>query len=160
MNLVELAASKGVFICSAESLTAGLISAEIAKTPGASEVLLGGLVLYQDSIKSQLLGVSQSLMDSQTSVDPEVAAQMATMAQAKFARAAGCEAQHVLAVATTGAAGPAAVGQQLPGTVLIAIALRDRVSVYAENFAGDRASVTRAAVERAVSLIREHLEAL
>lgn len=160
MNLIELAVSKGVLICAAESLTAGLITAEVSKTPGASKVLLGGMVLYQDSVKSQMLGVSKALIDSQTSVDPEVAAQMATAAQAKFAKAAGISVQKVLAIATTGAAGPEAVGHQAPGTVFIAIAMGEQVSVYAESFSGDRAEVTLAAVDRSMSLIREHLEAI
>ena len=160
MNLVELAASKGVLICSAESLTAGLVSAEIAKTPGASKVLLGGMVLYQDQIKAQLLGVSKTLMESQTSVDPEVAAQLATAVQAKFANAAGVNTNQVMAIATTGAAGPDWVGNQAPGTVFISIARGDEVSVYAEYFEGDRSEVTLATVERAISLLREHLEAI
>ena len=160
MNLVELALSKGVLICSAESLTAGLVTAEISKTPGASKILLGGMVLYQDQIKAQLLGVSKSLMESQTSVDPEVAAQMATAAQVKFANAAGVNAQQVMAIATTGAAGPDWVGNQAPGTVFISIACSDQVSVYAEQFEGDRSEITDAAVKRAISLLREHLEAI
>lgn len=160
MNLVELAAFKGVLICSAESLTAGLVTAEISRTPGASKILLGGMVLYQDQIKAQLLGVSKSLMESQTSVDPEVAAQMATAAQAKFANAAGVSAQRVMAIATTGAAGPDWVGNQAPGTVFISIAYSDQVSVYAEQFQGDRSEITHASVRRAVSLLREHLEAI
>lgn len=159
MNLVELAASKDVLICCAESLTAGLVTAEIAKTPGASKVLLGGMVLYQDQIKAQLLGVSKTLMESQTSVDPEVAAQLATAVQAKFAKAAGVGIERVIAVATTGAAGPDWVGNQAPGTVFISIAHRDQVSVYAEEFEGDRSEVTSATVQRAISLLREHLEA-
>lgn len=160
VNLVELAASKGVLICSAESLTAGLVTAEIAKTPGASKVLLGGMVLYQDQIKAQLLGVSKTLMESQTSVDPEVAAQLATAVQAKFAKAAGVGIDRVLAIATTGAAGPAGVGNQGPGTVYISVAHGDRVSVYAEAFEGNRSEITRASVDRAISLLREHLEAI
>lgn len=157
MNLVELALAKGLLICTAESLTAGSIAAEIAKTPGASGVLLGGLVLYQDGIKSQLLGVSKALIDSQTAVDPEVAAQMATAAQAKFANAAGATLAKVVAVASTGAAGPDWVGNQAPGTVFIAIASGDRVAVYAEQFPGDRTQVTLATVQRAISLLREHV---
>lgn len=160
VNLVELAASKGVLICSAESLTAGLVTAEIAKTPGASKVLLGGMVVYQDQMKAQLLGVSKTLMESQTSVDPEVAAQLATAALAKFANAAGVSIDRVLAIATTGAAGPDAVGNQAPGTVFISIAHGDRVSVYAEAFQGDRSEVTRATLQRAILLLREHLEAI
>lgn len=160
MNLVELAKSKGVLICTAESLTAGLVSAEIAKTPGASGILAGGLVVYQDSTKSQLLGVSAGLIESQSAIDPEVAAQMATSAQVRFSRAAGIESNRMLAIATTGVAGPGSVRGKVPGTVFIAIAFGEQVAVYAEQFLGDRAAVTSSTVERCMSLIREHLEAI
>lgn len=160
MNLVELAVSKGMLICTAESLTAGLVSAAIAKTPGASGTLLGGIVAYQDSTKSQLLGVSSGLIEVQSSVDPEVAAQMASAAQAKFARAASVETDRVLAIATTGVAGPQDVRGKTPGTVFIAIASGAHLSVYAEQFEGDRFEITSMTVERCLSLLREHLEAI
>lgn len=159
MNLIELAKLKAVFICTAESLTAGLVAAELAKTPGASEVLLGGVVAYQDVIKSQILGVSKVLMESQTSVDPEVAAQMALGACAKFANAAGLVSERVIALATSGVAGPGSVGHQIPGTVYIALATGEEVAVYAEQFEGSRAVITTSTVERSISLLREHLEA-
>ncbi len=158
MNLVELAKSKGVFLCTAESLTAGLVSAEIAKTPGASAVLLGGLVVYQDSAKAQLLGVSAGLIQAQSAVDPEVAAQMASSVQAKFANAAGMDSSRVLGIATTGVAGPDEVMGKSPGTVFIAVALGQQISVYAEQFEGDRAAITAATVDRCMFVIREHLD--
>lgn len=158
MNLVELAYSKGLSICSAESITSGCLIAELTKTPGASKVVLGGLVVYQDHIKSQLLGVSKSLIESQSSVDPEVAAQMALSALAKFARASGLEQDRILSIATTGVAGPDAVADVAPGTVFFAIATGEAVSVYQEFFAGDRQAVTEQAIAKGVALLREHLE--
>jgi len=158
MNLIELASSRGLSICTAESITSGSLIAELTKTPGASKVVLGGMVVYQDQIKAQLLGVSTSLMESQSSVDPEVAAQMALSALAKFARASGLEQNRILSIATTGVAGPEAVGGKAPGTVFFALATGESVSVYQESFAGNRESVTDQAIAMGLLLIREHLE--
>lgn len=158
MNLIELAQSKGISICTAESITSGGLVSELTKTPGASKVVLGGMVVYQDQIKSQLLGVSKSLIESQSAVDPEVAAQMALSSLAKFARAAGQEHGQVLAIATTGVAGPERVAEKPAGTVFFALAHGESVAVYQEFFAGDRDSITRQAIAKGVKLIREHLE--
>lgn len=158
MNLVELALSRGVQLCTAESLTAGRVCASIAAWPGASKVLLGGLIAYQDQVKSQLLGVSPGLIESQSAVDPEVAAQLALGAQAKFSKAAGANPTTTLAISTTGVAGPDSVGIHSVGTVYIGVAFGDRLSVYAEQFAGDREQITSSTIERCLELIREHLE--
>lgn len=160
MNLIELAESKGVWLCTAESLTAGMVSSALASFPGASKALIGGLVVYQDQAKSQLLGVSSSLIANQTAVDPEVAAQLAVSASHKFALAMGVPAVKVLAVATTGVAGPDAVGDKAPGEVYLAVAQGESVKVYSEHFVGDRAEIRTAATERALALIWEHLETL
>lgn len=160
MNLIDLAHSKGVWLCAAESLTAGMVCSALASFPGASNSLIGGLVVYQDQAKSQLLGVSSSLIANQTAVDPEVAAQLAVSASHKFALAMGVPAGRVLAVSTTGVAGPDAVGDKLPGEVYLAVAQGEAVKVYSELFHGDRPAIRQAATERALELIREHLEAL
>jgi PncC family amidohydrolase len=160
MNLIELAHSKGLWLCAAESLTAGLVASGLASLPGASKSFIGAIVAYQDQAKSQLLGVSSSLIANQSAVDPEVAAQLATAASHKFALAMGLASDKVLAVSTTGVAGPDSVGEKRPGEVYLAVARGDDVQVYAELFQGDRDEIRRAAVTRALALLREHLEAL
>ena len=51
LRLVRLATERGVTLCCAESLTAGMVSSNIASVPGASAVLLGGAVTYTNQIK-------------------------------------------------------------------------------------------------------------
>lgn len=160
MTLVELAVSKGVWLCTAESLTAGMVSAQLASFPGASKCLIGALVVYQDQAKAQLLGVSSALIANQTAVDPEVAAQLAISASKKFAAAMGLDPARVLAVSTTGVAGPNTVGDKQPGEAYLALARDEQVAVFGEHFAGSRAEIRESVTVRALELIREHLEAL
>jgi nicotinamide-nucleotide amidase len=157
MNLIQLAESRGVWLCTAESLTAGSLAAAIAAEPGASKAFLGSLVSYQDSIKSQLLGVSAPLIANQSAVDPEVCAQMAQGAVRKFAKAAGLDEAKVLAVSTTGVAGPDPVGDKAVGLVYLGLASGERVVVHELSLSGGRKEIVSAVVARALELVREEL---
>ena len=84
LRLVRLATERGVTLCCAESLTAGMVSSNIASVPGASAVLLGGAVTYTNQIKEHLLSVSEKTIQEVTEVSFEVAQQMASRARSLF----------------------------------------------------------------------------
>lgn len=155
--MIEQAIAKGLVIATAESLTAGLLSSTIADTPGASNVLLGGVVSYQDAIKSQLLGVSAQLLASQSAVAPEVATQMAAGIRAKLASATGTNPEKVIGISTTGVAGPASVGVKPVGEVYIGLSSAVGERVYAEHFSGTRAEIRQQVVARAIEILREEI---
>lgn len=158
MNLIALAESKGVYLCAAESLTAGRIATEIAKSPGASKVFLGSIVSYSDSSKSGLLAVAANLIAERTSVDAEVAIQMARGARAKFAEANRLDIEKVMAVSATGVAGPDSVGDKPPGLVLIGIASSQGGRATSLQLAGNRSEISELAAMAALALMREELE--
>ncbi|EHI46902.1 competence/damage inducible protein cinA [Rhodococcus opacus PD630] len=56
-DLVAVLTARGETVATAESLTAGLLTATIAGVPGASNVLRGGLVVYATDLKATLAGV-------------------------------------------------------------------------------------------------------
>ncbi|WP_448812205.1 CinA family protein [Agromyces bauzanensis] len=68
---------RGLRIAVAESLTGGLLVAELTRIPGASVVVNGGVVAYDTDVKRSLLGVSAELLEREGAVHPEVARQMA-----------------------------------------------------------------------------------
>jgi PncC family amidohydrolase len=156
-EVIRLAQEKGLHIATAESLTAGLISAKLADVPGASKVLLGGIVSYQDQVKSQLLGVSPGLLQMQSAVDPEVAAQLAEGVRAKFAFAMRLEQSMVIGLSATGVAGPDSVGQHEAGEVYLGLSSERGTKVFAEKFAGSRAEIRAKTLDRAVEILREEL---
>lgn len=155
--MIAEAAAKGLRIATAESLTAGLLAASIAETPGASSVLLGSVVSYQDEIKIQVLGVSSQLIATASAVDPEVAIQMADSVRTKFATAMNLPTQSVIGISTTGVAGPDPVGSKPVGEVYIGLSSPSGQRVYARVYSGDRNEVRKQVVADCLSILWEEI---
>ncbi len=158
MNLIELATSKGLFLCSAESLTAGQLAAGIAGKPGASKAFLGSIVAYSDASKAELLSVPAEMISEQTAVSEAVAVAMSQNSRELFARANRLASDRVVSVATTGVAGPDPVGANPVGLVFIAISSRRGCRVQEFRFEGNRETITSSAVIEATAMLREELE--
>ncbi|TLM74086.1 CinA family protein [Pseudarthrobacter sp. NamB4] len=136
-------------VATAESLTAGMVSAVLADTPGASGMLQGGVVAYQNSVKANLLKVSQELLADVGSVDGGVAAAMAAGARTALGADIG--------VATTGVAGPEAHDGKPVGTVYIGIATAAGTHGFEYLFSGSRAEIRGQACGAALERLFEVL---
>lgn len=113
--VIERLQQRGCTLALAESCTGGLLAARLTDVPGASAVLLGGVVAYADAAKQELLGVPAALLQQHGAVSEAVAAAMAAGARERF--------RADVAVATTGIAGPAGGSAHKPvGTVCFALA--------------------------------------
>ena len=114
--VIATATKLGLTVGCAESLTGGLVAADIVSIPGASAVFRGSIVAYDSMLKNDLLGVDASTLASTGAVSAEVASAMAEGALARL----GVD----VAVATTGVAGPDPdpVSGEAPGVVFIAVA--------------------------------------
>ena len=112
-DVVRLLTVRGETLAVAESLTGGLVAAEITSVPGASKVFRGSVTAYATALKRELLGVDAGLLAARGAVDAQVAAQMA----AGVCRALGAD----WGIATTGVAGPDAQDGQPVGTVFVAV---------------------------------------
>lgn len=142
-------AARGWTLGVAESLTGGLVLAELVAVPGASAVLRGGVVAYATDLKRDLLGVPADLLAARGAVDPEVARHMARGVRVATAADVG--------LATTGVAGPDPQDGKEPGLVFVAVSTPDADEVRRLDTAGDRAAVRGAAVGAALGLAREVL---
>lgn len=67
-----------------ESMTGGTIASKIVLTKGISEVFKGGLISYQDDIKTHVLGVDDSLIKTYGVASKEVSKDMALKGNALF----------------------------------------------------------------------------
>jgi nicotinamide-nucleotide amidase len=142
-EIVATLAARRQTIAVAESLTGGLLVAELIRTPGASAVVLGGVVAYSTELKHSLLGVDAGLLAAHGAVHPDVAAQMATGVRVALAVAAGPA--HI-GISTTGVAGPAAQDGQPVGTVYLGFAIGNEVRTTHLQFGGSRDDIRSAVV--------------
>jgi nicotinamide-nucleotide amidase len=134
----------------AESCTGGMLAARITALPGASKIFLGGIVSYDDSIKTRTLGVEESVIEKHGAVSKETALAMAKGVRAKI--------KSNYALAITGLAGPTGGTEQKPvGTVWIAIADERGVEAFHFLFRGDRQIIRERSTISALELLRKRL---
>ncbi|MEU4154750.1 CinA family protein [Streptomyces sp. NPDC026659] len=156
-ELVRLLTASGETLAVAESLTGGLVAAEITAVPGASRVFRGSVTAYATELKHRLLGVDAALLERRGAVDPQVAAQMA----AGVRQALGAD----WGIATTGVAGPDPQDGNPVGTVFVAIAgpAGKRLDpapggkVEALRLNGSRAEIRRESVRSVLALLLREL---
>jgi PncC family amidohydrolase len=113
--LVQHLREKSRTLALAESCTAGLVAALIARISGASGVLWGSFVCYTAEAKIAMLGLDGKRLAQYGLVSAETARDMALGALAKSGAS--------LSASVTGLAGPDGDGSGVPvGTVWIALA--------------------------------------
>ena len=138
-------------VATAESLTGGLVGVTLTDVPGSSAVYLGGLIVYATELKGTLAGVPEEILERDGAVAATTAGELALGAARR------CHADW--GVSTTGVAGPEGQEGHPPGTVFVGVA-RDGEVVEVQRLAlsGDRESIRRQTVERALDLLLKHLD--
>jgi nicotinamide-nucleotide amidase len=141
---------QGLTVAVAESLTGGLLAAELISVPGASAVVIGGVVAYQTPLKHLLLDVPAELLAARGAVDPDVAVAMAVGVR----RALAVEGRPAdVGISTTGVAGPDPQDGQAPGTVYVALSAGGGTRVTRLALEGDRAAIRSATVSESLSML-------
>ncbi|WP_128374967.1 CinA family protein [Streptomyces cavernae] len=156
-DVVRLLTVKGETLAVAESLTGGLVAAEITAVPGASKTFRGSVTAYATELKHQVLGVDAALLAAQGAVNPQVAAQMAAGVRMFLGTDWG--------LATTGVAGPEPQDGQPVGTVFVAVDGPSEPGekgfgggkVAALRLNGDRAEIRMESVRSVLALLLEEL---
>ena len=110
-EIVETLTGRGETIAVAESLTGGLLVAELITVPGASLVVRGGVVAYATDLKARLLGVDDALLARVGAVHAEVATQMARGVRLRLAVDVSAELQPAVELPVVGEEEPRAVGR-------------------------------------------------
>ncbi|MFF2406827.1 CinA family protein [Streptomyces sp. NPDC058092] len=145
-RVLELLVERGETLAVAESLTGGLVAAELTSVPGASHSFRGSVTAYATPLKRELLGVDGALLAARGAVDPDVARQMATGVR----RVLGAD----WGMATTGVAGPEPQDGKPVGTVYVAVAGPDgAVNVTALRLNGGRADIRSESVRSVLALL-------
>lgn len=150
-TVVRLARERGEVIATAESCTGGMIASALTDVPGSSAVFTGGVVAYDNSVKSGLLNVPPGLLAQFGAVSEETARAMAEGALAVPGA--------TIAVATTGIAGPDGGSEDKPvGLVWFAFARAGgEVRTAEHRLQGARAAVRGRATLIALDMLRREL---
>ena len=144
--VLDRARRAGLRLAAAESCTGGMVGTRLTAVPGSSDVFVGGVVCYDDRLKTLLLDVDPATIARHGAVSGEVAAEMATGALTRLAADA--------AVSVTGIAGPGGGSAEKPvGTVCIGVAGRGPVETARMVFGGNREEVRARAAQAALRML-------
>ena len=145
--VLDLCRERGLTLATAESCTGGLVAARLTDLPGASDVFLGAVVAYDDTVKAAELGVPQDVLAAHGAVSAETAAAMARGARERF----GAD----VAVAVTGIAGPGGGTVEKPvGLVHLHAVGPSGELARRLDFPGDRETIRLRSAVAALHLVR------
>ncbi len=153
LKLIDSLRQHGKTVAAAESCTAGMFCSRIGDIPGASDILLGGVVSYANEVKENILGVPGEILRTVGAVSEPCAAKMAEGVR----RITGAD----ITVSVTGIAGPGGGTPDKPvGTVCFGLA--DEKGTVTETvhfgYKSDRAKIRRLTVARAMMNVIRRLE--
>lgn len=146
-QILDLARRSSIRLSTAESCTAGLISAALTDLPGSSDVFDRGFVTYSNAAKIEMLGVLPGTLTAHGAVSEQVAREMAEGALRHSAAQ--------IAVSVTGIAGPGGSEFKPEGRVCFGLA-RTGQPTFTETVefgALGRAQVRAATCDHALALI-------
>ncbi|KGG16672.1 Molybdopterin binding motif [Prochlorococcus sp. MIT 0602] len=147
--VIDLLRKRSETLTIAESCTGGRIASALTSVPGSSDVFLGGVIAYNNSIKQKVLGVPNELINKYGAVSEQVAKEMALGALQKF--------QADWSIAISGVAGPSGGTPTKPiGLVELCIASPKGIQSTQENFGVHRAreGIQKLSVVRALDKLR------
>ena len=138
-------------IVSAESCTAGLLSANLTEIPGSSAFFEQGYITYSNNSKTSVLGVENKTLKKYGAVSEQVAKQMAKGALKRS--------NSTIAISITGIAGPGGSDYKPEGLVCFAVTEKNgktRTETMEYGPLG-RSKVRSSAVKTAINLLFEEM---
>ena len=140
----------GQTLACAESCTGGGLSARITDIPGISAVFQGGVIAYDNRVKSGVLQVPVDALEQQGAVSQPVAEAMASGVRSLLSTD--------FALSTTGIAGPGGGSVEKPvGLVWMAIAGPQGVRSEKQIFSGNREQIRAQAIEHSLQMLNAAL---
>jgi nicotinamide-nucleotide amidase len=143
--------ARGLTLATAESCTGGMVAARLTAVPGASDVFLGSVVAYANTVKARELDVPQDVLDLHGAVSAETAAAMAHGIRSRLGADIG--------VAVTGVAGPGGGTEEKPvGLVFVHAVGPEGEEARRTELPGDREMIRGRATAASLHLVRRLLE--
>ncbi len=154
-TVVELLKEKNLKIATAESCTAGILSAMITEVAGSSQIFDFGISAYANHIKTNALGVPQSVIEKHGAVSEHTASYMALGVR----KLSGAD----IGIGITGVAGPDSSESKPVGLVYIAIADKQHIwvrRVMLGHGKNERQKVRINSAKTALDLVRRYVSSL
>ena len=149
--IVEELKKRQLTLAAAESCSGGGLGHQITNVAGSSEVFLGGVIAYANSVKRAVLGVSEETLKKYGAVSAVTAKEMAAGVRRL------CHADIGLAI--TGIAGPGGETAGKPvGLVHIHLSTENFDKGIRQLFSGSREIVKTRGIHCALNLVREYLK--
>ena len=146
----HLLLEKNLSISVAESCTGGLIGHRLTGVPGSSSYFHGGVVVYSNQSKVDLLGVGPRTLETHGAVSERTAKEMARGVKDRI--------KTDLGLAVTGIAGPGGGTRQKPvGTVHLGLAAGKKTFSKEYRFWGNRDQVKLNSSMMALDWVRRYL---
>lgn len=148
-EIIEFLQKANKTIAIVESCTGGLLNYAFGKVSGASSVYRGGIISYQNAIKSEVLGVDSEILEAKSAYSFEVLDLMLAGVLSVM--------KSDFAIATSGVAGPSGGTEDNPvGSVFIGVRQMKCKSVMKKvHFSGSRTEIQSEAVKFALRLFSE-----
>jgi nicotinamide-nucleotide amidase len=150
MVIGKLLKSAKKTVCTAESCTGGEVAHLLTSVAGSSAYYKGSVIAYANSVKTQLLGVEEYIIEKYGAVSQETVKEMAIGARKLL--------NTDYAVATSGIAGPDGGTETKPaGTIWIAVASEKEVVFEKHVFGNDRITNIKRFTLAALNLLRKQV---
>ncbi len=144
--LGDMLKERSMTVSTAESCTGGNIAHSLTEIAGSSEYFVGSVVAYCNEVKHNVLGVSQSVLDTDGAVSEPTIIQMSEGACRLFGT--NC------AMSTSGIAGPGGAEPGKPvGTVWMSAKCGDALVTECKRFPGSRERVIDRATTHVILML-------
>lgn len=141
-QILSILEQKDYTLSFAESCSGGMLTSSFIDIPGASNVLIEGLVTYSNESKINRLGVPKHILDQYGAVSEET---VSAMLKGLVTDVGG---------AISGVAGPSGGSVDKPvGTVFIGVRVSDKYSVKKLHFDGDRHEIRKQSCIETINLL-------
>ncbi len=148
--VLEALRAQRMRIAVAESCTGGMLGMRLTAIAGSSDVVHGGVIAYDNAVKTGQLGVRPETLAAHGAVSEETAREMASGVRERLGVDVG--------VSITGVAGPGGGTPEKPvGTYCVAVDVRGALRSFRASSVGDRHEVRQRATQAALSLVRASL---
>ena len=151
-EVATLLIDKDLTVAVAESCSGGLLGHRLTSIPGSSSYFRGGVIVYSNEIKTQLLGIRYEVLRKEGAVSDAVARLMAVSVRGRFGADVG--------ISITGIAGPGGgTDEKHVGLVYVGLADPKRCRVCRFDLSKkSRAAVKNSSTTGALEMLKKFLK--